>query len=135
MGFILSDKLGRRAKYRSHTARPRFYEFNPRAGFNRISVDRLGITSDSEAAEVAIRSFTSLATDSREVRFLGWYVLSVRDVKRTGCWVECQPEPENPYHAHIVFPENRAVQEKHPYRSVAKELASHSKFKKWGDWE
>lgn len=135
MEVLPSDQLGRRAKYRSHTPRPRFNEFNPRAGVNRISVDRLDITSDSEVAEVAIRSFASPDTDSNEIRFWGWYVLSVRDVMRAGCCVECQPEPENPYHAHIVFPEDMAVREKHPYRSVAKKLASSSEFKKWGDWE
>ena len=135
MPLVLSDKLGRRAKYRSHVRKPRFNEFNPRSGCNKISVDRLGTASDTEIAEIAIEAFSSLGEDSTRGRFLGWYVLTVKDVKRAGCCVECDSRPENPYHAHIVFPEHQAAQDKHPYRSLAKALASASTFKKWGDWE
>lgn len=135
MPLLLSDELGRRAKHRSRTPKPRFYEFNPPGGCNKISVDCLGATSDAEIAEIAIKAFSSLAEDSTRGRFLGWYVLTVKDVKRAGCCVECDSRPENPYHAHIVFPEDQAVQDKHPYRSLAKALASASTFKKWGDWE
>lgn len=135
MPLVLSDKLGRRAKHRSHTPKPRFYEFNPPGGCNKISVDRLGVASDAEIVAIAIKESSSLGEDSTRVSFWGWYVLTVRDVRRVGCCVESDPLRENPYHAHIVFPENQAAQDKHPYRSLAKALASASTFKKWGDWE
>lgn len=134
MPFVLADKLGRRAKHRSHIPKPRFNEFNPPRGRNKISVDRLGVTSDAEVAEIAIKAFASSDEDSKRGRFLGWYVLTVRDVKKAGCTVECSSLPENPYHAHIVFPEDQAVQNRHPYRIVAKALALASTFKKWDDW-
>lgn len=135
MPFVLDDKLGRRAKHRSHIQKPRFYEFNPPGGSNKISVDRLGVTSDAEIAEIAIEAFASSDGGSKRGRFLGWYVLTVKDVKQVGCRVEYSPIPENPYHADIVFPQDEAVQDKHPHRIFAKALASASTFKKRGDWE
>lgn len=135
MQFVLSDELGRREKHRSHTRRPRFSEFNPPRGRNKISVDRLGVSSDAEVAEIAIKTFIRPDSSSTDIRFLGLHVLTVRDIRQIGCCVEGDPEPENPYHAHIVFPEDRAVQDRHPYRLLAKQLASRSRFKKWGDWE
>lgn len=134
MPFFLGDKLGRRAKHRSHIPKPRFNEFNPPGGCNKISVDRLGVTSDAEIAEIAIKAFAQFGKDSKRGRFLGWYVLTVKDVKKAGCRVECSPVPENPYHADIVFPEDEAVQNRHPYRIIAKALALASTFKEWGDW-
>ena len=135
MQFVLSDELGRRERHRSYTRRPRFSEFNPPRGRNKISVDRLGVSSDAEVAEIAIKTFTRPDSSSTDTRFLGWHVLTVRDIRHVGCCVEGDPEPENPYHAHIVFPEDRAVQDRHPYRLLARQLASRSRFKKWGDWE
>lgn len=134
MPFVLDDKLGRRAKHRSLTKKPRFNEFNPPRGCNKISVDRLGVTSDAEIAEIAIKAFASVGGDSRRGRFLGWYVLTVRDVKKVGCRVECSPLEDNPFHADVVFPEDKAAEHKHPYRDLAKQLALASTFKKWGDW-
>lgn len=140
MPFVLDDKLGRRAKHRSHIQKPRFYEFNPPKGCNKISVDRLGVARDAEIAEIAIKAFSRPDEDSKRDgdskpgRFLGWYVLTVKDVKQVGCRVECSPIPENPYHADIVFPQSEAVQDRHPHRILAKALAAASTFKKWGDW-
>lgn len=135
MESILSDRLGRRAKHRSHTRKPRFYEFNPPRGCNKISVDQLDVSSDAEIAEIAIKAFTRPDTGSMDIRFWGWHVLTVKDVRQVGCCVESDPDPENPYHAHIVFPKDKAVEDIHPYRLFARELASRSSFKKWGDWE
>lgn len=129
MQFLPNDGLGRRAKHRSHTLKPRFYEFNPPRGCNKISVDRLGVSSDAKIAEIAIKPFTRPDSGSPDIRFWGWHVLTVKDVRQVGCCVECDPEPENPYHAHIVFPKDKAVQYIHPYRLFARELASRSRFK------
>ncbi len=135
MPLVPDDRLGRRARHRSHTPKPRFNEFNPPGGCNKVSVDRLGVTSDAEIAEIAIKAFASVSGDSSRGRFLGWYVLKVKDVKKVGCRVECSPLEENPYHADIVFPEDKAAEGKHPYRSFAKKLAYRcATFKKWGDW-
>ena len=135
MVLLLSDRLGHRAKHRSHTRKPRFSEFNPPRGRNKISVDRLGASSDAEIAEIAVKAFTRPDLGATDIRLRGWHVLTVKDIRQVGCCVECDPEPENPYHAHIVFPKDKAVQDVHPYRLFARELASRSSFKKWGDWE
>ena len=78
---------------------PRVTKFLPPKKSNEISVNRLGLASDSKMAEIGIRNATALGKS-----FWGWYVLSVFDVQEAHCSVKPSPYYDNPYHADITVP-------------------------------
>ena len=109
---------------------PRFRKFLPPNNSNEISVNRLGLASDSKMAEIGIRNATALGK-----AFCGWYVLSVIDVKEAGCRVEPSPNNDNPYHADITVPVALDAEDRrYELIEIARDLAYRANFQSWGDW-
>ena len=109
---------------------PRVYKFLPPKESNEISVNRLGLASDSEMAEIGIYNAAALKKS-----FWGWYVLPVIDVKEVGCSVQPSPYRDNPYHADITVPVALdADDRRNELREIARDLAYRANFQSWGDW-
>lgn len=133
MGLRQQDQLGRRAKWRRQARRAEsggkvnWRVFEPPAGQDEISVDRLGVVPDDKVAEIARREFDD--------KFYGWYVLTAGDVSIEGFTVRCSATHSNPYHADIVWPAGDSNDRKHFVRELALRLALRAEFKRWGRWE
>ena len=136
------DRLGREERSASgakHALRnqkkkrhggPRVYKFLPPKKSNEISVNRLGLASDSKMAEIGIRNAIAL-----EKTFWGWYVLSVNDVHEVGCSVKLSPNRDNPYHADLIVPVALDADDRqNELREIAIDLAYRANFQSWGDW-
>ena len=109
---------------------PRFRKFLPPNNSNEISVNRLGLASNSEMAEIGICNATALKKS-----FWGWYVLSVIDVEQVGCNVKPSPYRDNPYHADIIVPVALDAEERrYELIEIARDLAYRAIFQWWGDW-
>lgn len=98
MGLRQQDKLGRRAKSQRQARKAEsggkvnWRVFEPPAGRDEISVDRLGVVPDDKVAKVALREFDD--------KFYGWYVLTVWDVIGAGCTARCSNTDSNPRQSH-----------------------------------
>ena len=140
--IYVEDKLGReeysekdaKHAFRNQSTKsrkgPRVRKFLPPKNSNEISVNRLGLASNSEMAEIGICNATALKKS-----FWGWYVLSVIDVQQVGCSVKPSPYRDNPYHADIIVPvaldaEDRRIE----LIEFARDLAYRAIFQWWGDW-
>ena len=109
---------------------PRVRKFLPPNNSNEISVNRLGLASDSKMAEFGIRNAIAL-----EKSFWGWYVLSVSDVKEANCSVKPSPYYDNPYHADITVPVALDAKDRRDeLLEIARDLAYRANFQSWGDW-
>ena len=98
--------------------------FLTRAGEARISVDRLSVAPQSEAAVLA----EAAATD-RGRTFYGWAAVEARAARRNGRDVVATPIPEkNPYHGDIVLPD-AAVEDREEQTRHAQELADVSRWR------
>ena len=133
MSLLKQDKLGRRAKSQRQarkaesSGKVNWRVFEPPAGQDEISVDRLGIVPDDKVAEIAQREFND--------KFYGWYALTVWDVIRAGGTARCSDTDSNPYHADIVCPGGDPNERKHVVRDFALRLVSRAEFKRWGSWK
>ncbi len=122
-------KAFRKGSTRSRSG-PRVKKFMPPDGSNQISVNRLGISSDTVLAEIGKRN---AALQGRS--FWGWYVLPAKDICDSGCTVRASPLPENLYHADIEFPVALDAEERRDALiGYATELAYCADFRPWGEW-
>ena len=109
---------------------PRVRKFLPPNNSNEISVNRLGLASNSKMAEIGIRNATALGKS-----FWGWYVLSVFDVEEARCSVEPSPYYDNPCHADITVPVALDAEDRRDeLLEFARDLAYRANFQSWGDW-
>ena len=91
--------------------------FLEQAGATLISVDRLDLSSPSEATAIADR-----AAKARKKPFYGWAVVTAQQASTNGRRVEASPQLDNPYHADVVLPDV-AGEDQDKQKSHAQELA------------
>ena len=119
------ENLGRRVfsksrRDRARRGRIRFDVFLEQAGTTLFSVDRLDLSSPSEATAIADR-----AAKARGQPFHGWAVVTAQQAGANGRRVEASPQLDNPYHADVFLPD--AVKEDlEKQKSHAQELADNS---------
>lgn len=109
---------------------PSVQRFKPPTNSNKISVNRLGFSTDAEMAEIGVRHAAAWRKS-----FWGWYVLYAGDVEEVGCTVEPSPALDNQYHADIVVPVALDAKERREELiEYARDLAYRASFRPWGDW-
>ena len=142
VSLVADRRLGRRVKsesrarksYRNQAdSRSRYIArdvFMPPSGSTTLSVDCLGVISDRQMAQIAIKQLARA-----DKKFFGWYVLTVNDVYKNRCTLRITPMKENRYHADIVLPVDPKSED---YRDeiwrIANDLATTAFFVSYGDW-
>lgn len=125
-----SAKYAHRNRDTKSRGGPRVRKFLPPRDKNEISVNRLGLASDSVLAEIGNRNAAS-----QQKSFWGWYVLTASDIREADCNVEPSPLPKNPYHADIEVPVALDANDRRDALfEYARDLAYCAKFQPWGNW-
>ena len=84
-----------------------------------LSVNRLEKMTRDEARDQG-RNIAAARGANRT--FYGWATLAASDVMAAGCQIAPAPETNNPWHAHIVMPQEASI-DKDFHREIAAELA------------
>ena len=105
--------------------------FRPPDDSREISVNRMGIASDAEIAEIGMRN----AASDRGKKLWGWYILSAHAIKDAGCSVKLSPTHDNPFHADIIIPvPHDSENPRDELSRYARRLANRAEFRPWGNW-
>lgn len=116
------EELGRQISSRGNTRDPvRKYAFIDRTE-DHISVDRMNKASLDEMSEIG-----KIVANRRRRTFRGWAILLASEAEKDERKLQYDPTQENPYHTHIILPDN-TIETKDEHAQLLADASYYQKY-------